>query len=275
MNYERHPLSALFGDITDDELSELAMDIKNNGQFTPGTICDGLILDGWHRYLACQIAGCKFKADTLKKDVDPVAFVISRNVFRRHLTALQRTSIVIKCHEWKKPGNQQSKSVSATESSTPKPAPGAGLSEKELAALAGASERTVRIAKKAEREGLGDAVRAGEVTKEDIVPRVTQRKPTPPIDAGYAQKILELEATVEEHTTTIASLEEMLTDYETLKQENDTMTKVLAESHDKQMPAALAEIKRLNEFVRVLEERICGLQGERNMAIKAAKRANK
>jgi hypothetical protein len=52
-------------------------------------LLDGMVLDGWHRYLACAKAGVEFKAMNFD-GADPVAFVISRNLHRRHLTPSQR-----------------------------------------------------------------------------------------------------------------------------------------------------------------------------------------
>ena len=270
MNLQRHPLSALFGDITDQELSDLAMDIKVRGQDQPGTLYDGMILDGWHRYLACEIAGKKFKCEPLKKGVDPVVFVIGRNVFRRHLTALQRASIVVKCYEWKKPGIEAQRLTQAKAETVS--ALAESKTNAEMAAIAGTTDRTIRAAKKAEIEGLGDAVRAGTVTQKDILPR---KKLVPKSDTKLAARVLELEAEAEVANQKMSAQDEMLADYAELKAQNETMAKILEEAHGKQMTAALAEIKRQREVIRILEERIRGLQGERNMAIKAAKRAKK
>lgn len=272
MNLKRHPLSALFGDVSDDELSELAMDIKTIGQQIPGTLYEGMILDGWHRYLACQIAGVAFKSSELKAGSDPVAFVISRNVYRRHLTAIQRASFVVKCHEWNKSGRPK---VQQDENHITMMRFPETKSNSDLAKIAKTSTATIQRAKEAEKSGLGDKVRSGEIKTSDIVPRSTPKPPAPSIEATHASKIIELEAELELHKTTINSLEEMLTDYETIKDEHATMTKILVETHGDQMTAALSEIKRLTALNRALDERIRGLQGERNMAIKAAKKAGR
>jgi hypothetical protein len=58
---EPHPLCAMFPLMTDDELDELAEDIRRHGQREPGTILDGKILDGRSRDLACERVGIPFR----------------------------------------------------------------------------------------------------------------------------------------------------------------------------------------------------------------------
>lgn len=153
MNLQQHPLSAAFPAMPENELGALVLDIETHGQREPGVVYQGMVLDGWHRYVACGRAGVEFKGIEFD-GTDPVAFVISRNAHRRHLTASQRAIAVAACHEWRKRGGEQS-------------APGAlreGKTDSELAEMAQVSERTVEQAKAAIRAGLGDAVKAGTVS---------------------------------------------------------------------------------------------------------------
>ena len=149
MKYTQHPLSAAFPSMSSDELAALAEDIRMHGQREPGVLLDGQVLDGWHRYQACERAGVEFVA-TVYTGTDPVAFVISRNAHRRHLTASQRAVAVVACAEWAKPHRPQ------------KGEPGSPFSTNEqLADAAGTTVRTVQQAKRAVEAGLGDAVRDG------------------------------------------------------------------------------------------------------------------
>ena len=84
MKYTQHPLSAAFPSMSSDELAALAEDIRTHGQREPGVLLDGQVLDGWHRYQACERAGVEFVA-TVYTGTDPVAFVISRNAHRRQM----------------------------------------------------------------------------------------------------------------------------------------------------------------------------------------------
>src|SRR5262249_47362275 len=81
---EMHPHCMRCPRMTGDEVDELAIDIRQHGQRQPGTILDGKVLDGWDRYLACEQAGIPFRARQYDGD-DPLAFVISANIRRRHL----------------------------------------------------------------------------------------------------------------------------------------------------------------------------------------------
>ena len=51
---QQHPLSAAFPAMPDDEFRELVEDIRANGQLEPGIVLDDMVLDGWHRYRACE-----------------------------------------------------------------------------------------------------------------------------------------------------------------------------------------------------------------------------
>ena len=94
-NYEFHPLANLFPLLGDEELDVLAEDIKVNGLTVPIILYQGKILDGRNRYLACQRAGVipKFREYI---DDTPLAFVLSINLQRRHLTIQQRAEIADK-----------------------------------------------------------------------------------------------------------------------------------------------------------------------------------
>ena len=83
-----HPAANIFPMMEDKELQELAEDIREKGQFEPISICDDMILDGRNRSAACLIAG----VDPVTIGVnprDPVAYVLSLNLHRRHLTPSQ------------------------------------------------------------------------------------------------------------------------------------------------------------------------------------------
>lgn len=92
-NLVSHPYAALFPKLEPAEMAELVKDIKENGQQVPITLYAGMILDGNNRYLACQLAGVKPRFENLADDIDPLAFVVSHNLKRRHLTASQRAAI--------------------------------------------------------------------------------------------------------------------------------------------------------------------------------------
>ena len=96
--YGYHDLCLLFPPADDKTLDEMAADIKENGLSEPIYLYEGKILDGRNRYLACERAKVK---PTFKEYVgeDPLSFVISKNLYRRHLTDSQRAMLARKILE--------------------------------------------------------------------------------------------------------------------------------------------------------------------------------
>lgn len=87
MKLEFHEAANIFP-LDDEHLDALAADIKKNGQQIAVEIMDGKILDGRRRTMACRIAGVEPVTREVKPD-DPVAYVLSLNLHRRHLTPSQ------------------------------------------------------------------------------------------------------------------------------------------------------------------------------------------
>ncbi len=101
MTYEFHPLCEVFPPMPDDELQSLAANIKTHGLTHPIILMDGKILDGRHRFLACQIAGIEPRFEQFQGS-DPVAFVWGENLARRHLTSGQRAAIAVELEDFHK-----------------------------------------------------------------------------------------------------------------------------------------------------------------------------
>jgi hypothetical protein len=90
-----HPCAELFPLMPDDELHDLAADIKKKGLVYTMIVQDGMILDGRNRLKACKLAGVK--GEDLKFipcETDPLEFVLSCNLHRRHLTPAQRREVI-------------------------------------------------------------------------------------------------------------------------------------------------------------------------------------
>ncbi len=94
-DYEYHPLAKLFPLMSKAEIDELAEDIKVNGLTYPIVLYEGKILDGRNRYLACQKAGVTPEFSEYPGN-EPIQFVLSLNLKRRHLTTQQRAEIADK-----------------------------------------------------------------------------------------------------------------------------------------------------------------------------------
>jgi len=154
---ERHPLSKVFPDMPEDEQSALTEDMKIHGQRQPIILKDEMVIDGWHRYVGLLVLNIEPKTANLPDDVDPVAYVLSANIHRRHLDATQRAAAVTRCAAWAQSGeNQHTRGGAATSP----PADGAAvpLTNAEMAEVARVSVRTIQQCKAATAAGLGDAL---------------------------------------------------------------------------------------------------------------------
>lgn len=93
-----HEYARLFPMLSDEEVQELAEDIAKNGLRIPIVIdADDKILDGRNRAAACAIAGVEPVYEPfVGSDEEKLAFVVSCNIHRRHLTTSQRASVAAK-----------------------------------------------------------------------------------------------------------------------------------------------------------------------------------
>jgi ParB-like chromosome segregation protein Spo0J len=90
-----HPFAKEFPPLDNAAFETFVADIETNGQREPITLYQGQILDGVHRYRAClrlklKPRFVKFKGD----DAAARAFVISRNVHRRHLKPKEKQAAI-------------------------------------------------------------------------------------------------------------------------------------------------------------------------------------
>ena|ERR1700756_1917171 len=96
-NWKIHPLAEMFPMMSEEELDELASDIKANGLRHPIVRDkDDQIIDGRNRLEACKRARIEPEFILLEDGKDPVAFIISENITRRHLTKGQRAMFAAK-----------------------------------------------------------------------------------------------------------------------------------------------------------------------------------
>jgi ParB-like chromosome segregation protein Spo0J len=150
---EYHEYANLFPMLPDAELQELANDIKAHGLQVPVTTYQGKILDGRNRWRACQIAGVEPSMTEYTGD-DPLAFVVSGNLIRRHLDESQRGMVAAKLANL--PEGRPGKT-------TP---PIGGVSQDAAAKMLNVGARTAERASRVVKAGtpeLQAAVEAGEV----------------------------------------------------------------------------------------------------------------
>lgn len=87
-----HDAANIFPMMTEDEIEALGQDIEDNGQCEPIETFEGKILDGRNRFEACLMFEITPEFVPWTGD-DPVAYVLSKNLHRRHLTESQRAMI--------------------------------------------------------------------------------------------------------------------------------------------------------------------------------------
>lgn len=85
-----HPLAELFPLMEGEAFELLVADIEQNGLRVPLDLVDNKIVDGRNRGRACERLKIKPKTRKLPKGTDPLAYVISQNLARRHLSESQR-----------------------------------------------------------------------------------------------------------------------------------------------------------------------------------------
>lgn len=177
MTYERHPLSASWPDMADEDFTALKDSISYSGLLEPITLFDGQILDGWHRYGACLETGMEPRFEEFTGD-DPAQYVRDKHT-RRPLTLTQRLTCIALMSRWRPNGGKQSA------------VPADCFSSKDIAKAAGGGVRSAEHVKEAITKGapeLVQAMKAGKVGAEKAaaiakLPQAEQaaaiHKPTP------------------------------------------------------------------------------------------------
>jgi hypothetical protein len=94
--YSIHPLAEKMPPMSEQEFSALVDDIAENGLLEPITLYQGMVLEGRHRYKSCNQLGYKFKETDFVALAtgDPLAYVVSKNIMRRHLTTEQKRDLI-------------------------------------------------------------------------------------------------------------------------------------------------------------------------------------
>ena len=265
---KRHPLSAAFPDMPQADYAELVADIQTHGLIQPVVLYEGLVLDGWHRYQASLDAGVK-PAFTKFDGPDPVAFVLSLNMHRRHLDENQRAAAVVACRAWAASGDNQHTMAGGDHGAPPR------ATVKAMAEEAGVSERTIQRAKRAHEAGLGDAVRDGVVTAKEAAEIAKLPEPerqaaleAPPAPKKAEPKAVPLEAQeyVSKLEAEVAELKDQLAelaDNMTGLQEELAAARRILDAEDL-LARFDAEVKQVQAMNNTLKSRNFGLMDENN-----------
>lgn len=87
------PLTALFPPMAAAQYAALKDSIAVQGLLEPLLVHRGEVIDGRHRWQACQELGVEPRIQILPDDADPLACVLARNAARRDLSPSQRALI--------------------------------------------------------------------------------------------------------------------------------------------------------------------------------------
>jgi hypothetical protein len=154
--YDFHELALLFPLMEGEPFDELVADIKENGLRDPIVLLDGKILDGRNRFRACEAAGVQPRFKTYEGG-DPLGFIVSANLHRRHLNASQRAMIAARLASMRQ--GERTDLEPCSNSSK--------VSQPKAARLLNVSRSSLQAAKVVQEHGspeLQQAVTAGEVS---------------------------------------------------------------------------------------------------------------
>lgn len=177
---EFHEIANMFPLMEGAEFDALVADIRKNGLLEPIWIYEDKILDGRNRHKACQLAGIKPQFVRYTKG-DPLAFVVSKNVHRRHLNESQLAVIAEKL---KKSSQSQRAVIAARIANMPahrpenKSANSPTFSQPDAAKIFNVSERTIRSIKAIEREApeLIPEIKNGKITAHEAIKKMKAKK---------------------------------------------------------------------------------------------------
>jgi ParB-like chromosome segregation protein Spo0J len=247
-----HEYAALFPMLPDAELKSLANDIRDNGLETPIVTLEGAILDGRNRHRACEIAGVspRFEEYTGK---DPMQFVISHNLHRRHLTESQRGMVAARLANLSEGNPLLTPSID-----------GVAVSQASAGEMLNVGESTVTRAKKIQRLGspeLVAAVESGEVTvgaayKVAELDQDEQRKILEGGAAGVKEAAKKLRSAKTKEPSSMTSLEQSAS---------------TTQSSGKMAPYAPSDGLAIWATAKSVLNRIHAKDTERNAALEAAK----
>jgi ParB-like chromosome segregation protein Spo0J len=186
--YEVHPAANLFPMMSEAEYQGLKADIDEHGQREDIVVWCNKLIDGRNRLRACEELGRNPSIAELDEHHDPVAYVISHNLHRRHLTTSQRAIVAAKMANLKNGQAGNGRKVD--------PQNCGSTSTEDAAKLLNVSERSIESAKQVIKSADAKviaAVEQGAMTVNKAVTLVLKKpakkpKPTKDSSAPLAKK---------------------------------------------------------------------------------------
>lgn len=173
--YQFHPYASVLPMLGTADANELAADIQANGLRESIILFEGKILDGRNRYRACGVVGVAPRFEDFNGNGDPVAYIISKNIARRHLTQSQKAVAKAKLLELPRGNPNLESSKNPT---NPKRAQNALASETiaEAAEKIDVSPRTLKQAKQVLKEGTPEQINEIQGGKKSVATAVKEIK---------------------------------------------------------------------------------------------------
>lgn len=149
-----HPLANIFPLLEGALFDALVADIKANGVLDPLMMFEDMLLDGRNRWRAAEAAGVTITGKDIKQfdpkmDGDPLDWVISKNLHRRHLDESQRAMVAAKLATMPHGGDRTKSPIG-------------DLKQADAAAMLNVGKRSVERAGIVVDDGVPDLVRAVE-----------------------------------------------------------------------------------------------------------------
>lgn len=160
--YEFHPISEIFPLLEGKEFEDFCGDLEANGLHEPIVLYQGKILDGRNRYRGCVARKLKARFEKFTGK-DPIAFVLSKNLHRRHLDTSQRAMVGARIATL----DQGEKESNGRDLSDRQGCRSGQISQGKAAKVMNVSERMVRDARKVQEEAvpeISEQVEAGNLT---------------------------------------------------------------------------------------------------------------
>jgi len=173
-----HSAAAIFPLMTGAEFEALVEDIEQHGLREPIVVFDGLILDGRNRLAACERLGKTVATIAWDGLGSAEAYVVSKNLHRRHLNTSQRAMIAARLANRKR---EESLLIGRQQRNSPDTQICTSASVKQTATLLKVSPRSVSQAKRVLRDAdATDVARIekGERTVDSVVKRLPKTKPS-------------------------------------------------------------------------------------------------
>jgi hypothetical protein len=96
-----HPYAELFPPMALPDFERLCDDIQQHGLQEEVVVLEGKVLDGRNRYWGCLARGVTPRFRPYAGECgSPLAFVVARNLHRRHLTESQRALVAARLKQW-------------------------------------------------------------------------------------------------------------------------------------------------------------------------------